>query len=359
MALSAERFARLQRSLDLALNQEWPKIGAAARRLSSLKPTPIAANKSSRHIPVIATVATDGGENTLSLEPMRLQVLRVADSLGHIYFEEFIAESLEPEEILRYFFKSDERLQRFMNDLDLDWTELLPRSDLQRGHLLSMMRELMEWAALVKLASQPGPKLLIRDGLLRSILLSDAIFKNLRAKFEKLTRSHGHLLVGVAKHSRVINYLSVAFNLTETFASEAPAHLPIPAELEIEASPSQYRWIGNRAMGALRVARLDFGEGTPLMPIDVADWQEARASEAMELLHESARGSFPIRGYPQPLIQAHEHAKLGGLEVEMLESLLLERIRERDPSAAAVAQELRLLGQQLSRARSAVEQNEV
>ena len=104
---------------------------------------------------VVATVATDGGENRLSLEPIQLQVVRVADSLGEIYFEDFIAQSLKPEEILRFFFQSNERLQRFSSYLKLDWSQLLPRSDFQRSQLLSMLRELMEWAALLK-ARQPA-----------------------------------------------------------------------------------------------------------------------------------------------------------------------------------------------------------
>jgi len=316
MAFTADRFERLGRSLDLALNQEWPKLGATARRVAVLKPIPIVTNKERPEVLAIATVATDGGENRLSLEPMHMQVVRVADSLGEIYFEEFIPQSLEPEEILRNFFKSDERLQRFMSYLELEWEELLPRTDLQRSHLLSMMRELMEWAALLKLASQPGAKLLIRDGLLRSILLSDTVFARLREKFEKLTAKNGHLLVGVAKRSRVITYLAVGLGLAEIFSSDSPAYLRIPSELEREAAPAQYRWIGNRAMGRLNVARLDFGEGAPLMPVDVADWQEMRTAEAMELLHECSRASFPMRGYPQPLIQAHEFARLGGLELK-------------------------------------------
>ena len=38
----------------------------------------------------------------------------------------------------------------------------MPGSDFQRSQLLSMLRELMEWAALLKLASQPPVKLLNR-----------------------------------------------------------------------------------------------------------------------------------------------------------------------------------------------------
>jgi len=348
MHFTTDRLKGLQRRLTVALNQEWPQLSATQKRLARLRPTPIAIRAAPpSRLSVVATVATDGGENKLSLEPMQLQVVRVADSLGEIYFEDFVAQSLTPEEILRFFFQSNELLQRFIKYLELDWSQLLPRLDFQRSQLLSMLRELMEWAALLKLASQPPVRLLIRDGLLRSVLLTDAVFQRLREKFEKLTTKHGHLLVGVAKRSRVLSYLSVALGLSESFSNGDPAYLPVPAELEREAAPVQYRWIGSRAMGLLHIARLDRGEGVPLMPVDIADWQEDRVGEAMSLLADSAHASFPLRGYPQALVQAHEHAHMGGLEIEMLESLLLQQVAERDSAVARTARQLRLLGRQL------------
>jgi len=83
------------------------------------------------------------------------------------------------------------------------------------------------------------------------------------------------------------------------------------------------------------------------MPVDIADWQEDRVGEAMSLLADSAHASFPLWGYPQALVQAHEHAHLGGLEIEMLESLLLQQVAERDSAVARTARQLRLLGRQL------------
>ncbi|HXJ60120.1 MAG TPA: DNA double-strand break repair nuclease NurA [Verrucomicrobiae bacterium] len=349
MHVTTERLERLQRSLELALNQEWPQLSATQKRLAKLRPTAIPTRPANaKPLTVVATVATDGGENKLSLEPIQLQVIRVADSRGEVYFEDFVAQSLMPEEILRFFFQSNQRLQRFLTYLQLDWNQLMPGSDFQRSQLLSMLRELMEWAALLKLASQPPVKLLIRDGLLRSVLLTDAVFQRLREKFEALTAKHGHLLVGVAKRSRVLSYLSVALGLNESFKDGEPAYLFVPAELEREAAPAQYRWIGSRAMGSLHIARLDRGEGVPLMPVDIASWQQARVDEAMSLLQESAHASFPVRGYPHALVEAHKHARMGGLEIEMLESLLLQKVSERDPAVAHTARHLMLLGKQLA-----------
>jgi hypothetical protein len=348
MGLTSARLERLHRSLELALNQEWPQLDKMHRRLAPLQPVTIQPlSAGARTISVVATVATDGGESRLSLDPIRVQVLRVADSDGEVYFEDFIPLSLAPEEILRFYFKSEPRLQRFLDYLGCDWEALLPHSEFQRSNLLAMLRELMEWAAILKLTSQPPAKLVIRDGLLRSVLLTDAVFQRLRERLETLTAKHGHLLVGVAKRSRVINYLAVALGLTESFAGGEPSYLAVPAELEREAAPAQYRWIGDRAMGQLHMARLDRGEAVPLFPVDVAVWQTERSAETMTLLHESARASFPMRGYPHALIRAHEHAHLGGIEIEFLERMLLDEIAARDPATAQQARRLRLLGRQL------------
>src|SRR6266567_5008009 len=130
MRLTANRLERLQRSLELDLDHEWPRLSAATKHLATLNPKPIPIRPAQAiALPVVATVATDGGENRLTLEPMQLQIVRVADSLGEIYFEDFIAQSLTPEEILMFFFQSNQRLQRFLAYLQLDWNELLPRSD--------------------------------------------------------------------------------------------------------------------------------------------------------------------------------------------------------------------------------------
>jgi len=81
MRLTAHRLDRLKRSLELALNQEWPRLSAATNHLAALHPTPIAIRPAQAStLPVVAGVATDGGENRLSLEPMQLQIVRVADS---------------------------------------------------------------------------------------------------------------------------------------------------------------------------------------------------------------------------------------------------------------------------------------
>src|SRR5436189_3578320 len=154
MHVTTERLERLQRSLELALNQEWPQLSATQKRLAKLRPTAIPTRPANaKPLTVVATVATDGGENKLSLEPIQLQVIRVADSRGEVYFEDFVAQSLKPEEILRFFFQSNQRLQRFLTYLQLDWNQLTHGSVFQRSQLPSTPPERLEGWALMEPAS--------------------------------------------------------------------------------------------------------------------------------------------------------------------------------------------------------------
>ena len=347
MQLSEQRIEKFRRSIELALNREWPELSKAKQQVAALGPRLINLD-ADKELQVIATVATDGGESRLVLDPIRMHIVRIADSSGNILCEDFVPLSLNPEELLRFFFRSNETLQRFLNFLNLSWEDLLPSDTARSPNLLQMLRELMEWAALMRLAFGPKPKLLVRDGLLRSVLLPDAVFGAIQVRFKELTNQRGHLLAGVSKRSQIVNYLSTGLALDERFQRKQPFYVQIPVELERATAPPRYTWGSGRAMGHLFLARLDHGENVPLMPVDVARWQADRAEEAMMLLAQDSKGSFPVRGYPQALIAADRHARIGGLEVELLERLVLGELAERDPTVARQAQEQMLLGKRLS-----------
>jgi hypothetical protein len=71
MPLTNQKIEQFRRSVQLALNQEWPELAKISQRLASVEPKPI--NRDAPpNLPVIATVATDGGENRVVLDPIRL-----------------------------------------------------------------------------------------------------------------------------------------------------------------------------------------------------------------------------------------------------------------------------------------------
>ena len=103
MPLTNQKIEQFRRSVQLALNQEWPELAKIRQRLASVVPRPINCD-APPGLPVIGTVATNGGENRVVLDPIRLHVIRVACSTGEIFCEDFVPLSLTAEEILRFFF---------------------------------------------------------------------------------------------------------------------------------------------------------------------------------------------------------------------------------------------------------------
>ncbi len=343
---AGDRYEGWRRALRVALNQEWPQLARLRRRWRRLDSRPIPPRAAGPAPAVVATVAADGGENRLILDPMRIQVVRVADSEGVVYFEECIPHSLEAPDVLRFFFQSNARVQRLVAYLDLTWKDLLPQNEYQTAHLLAMLREFLEWAAILRLACGRGPRLILRDGLLRSVLLPTPVFEAFRRRLEEAVRKNRHRLAGVAKRSSVIGYLSMAFALEESFPKSEPRYARIPPDVERAAGPAAYRWGAERAMGELYAARLDVGAESPILPVDIAAVCAAEAPAILRQLADDARGSFPRRGYPMALMLAHERACLSRIETEALQAIFLEEMARLDEDATAAARDALIEGRE-------------
>jgi hypothetical protein len=165
----------------------------------------------------------------------------------------------------------------------------------------------------------------LRDGLLRTKAMNRATVKKLAESLEEACNQNGTLILGVAKRSKVLNYLSLAMSLEGTFQKDYPCFCEVPLELEKEA----YNWArtwqeGDQVFGRMHFVKLVSGRRGLVMPVDVPVWMmnDNRRKEALEYLAATAESSFPVVGYPYPLVRAHDNAVLRGFEVEMFGSLL-------------------------------------
>jgi len=287
----------------------------------------------------VAPVATDGGENNLSLEPMNVEIVRVVDSDGLVHFQGFLPLSGDPEKLGERLFQSVPILGRLTQELGLsDWRELsylyfstqeqpdpeamLAISDTRR--FIKVLRDVLEWAALVELAFQSGRPvfLLIRDGLLRTKFIKKQIFPKLAEVFRRAYDAHKAMIVGVAKRSKALNYLSLALTLEGIFDRRAPCFAEVPPELEREAYTWAHTWMEGQCFGRLHLVKLVEGRDALILPVDVPEWLMPRRKEVFEYLAETAKSSFPVLGYPYPLVRAHENANLSGLEMEIVGDLM-------------------------------------
>jgi len=317
-----------------AVDKEFPKL----QNLRSLSKQLTITELGDRPCYSIAPVATDGGQNNLTFEPLNLEIIRVVDSEGRERLQKIIPVTTDPE-FFKNLFEEIDVLKRFLKRLNIDYPDLsyfLPitngdREKINFRSLIRHLRDILEWAVLLDMAWDPHktPILLLRDGLLRSMSMKDLTIKALAGSFKDAYQDKGTLLAGVAKRAKVLNYYSMALSLENSFNRKYPCYCELHKELEEEAYHRASAWVGRRSFGDLYFAKLTEARGGVILPIEIPYWLKDREKEILEYLVSSSKSSFPIIGYPYPLIKAHENAALTGIEMEYLASLLKNEILQR------------------------------
>ncbi len=285
----------------------------------------------------IAPVATDGGENRLIFEPLNLEILRVVDSEGRERIQKIIPVSTDPD-VFSKMFEEIEVLKRFLKRLDTNYENLsyfLPTKKEEDEYVnvrnvIRNFRDILEWAVLLDIAWEPEktPILLLRDGLLRSISLKDSAMKSLAVSLKQAYQEKGTLLIGVAKRAKVLNYYSIALGLENKFNRSYPCYCELPKDLEEESYRHASSWVRRRSFGDLYFVKFSENREGLILPVEIPSWLRDKRKEILEYAAWTANLSFPVIGYPSPLIKAHENAVLTGIEMEYLASLLKTRILE-------------------------------
>ena len=306
----------------------------------------------------IAPLATDGGENRLTFEPLNLEIIRVVDSEGQDIVQEVIAIS-EDDSVFQEMSERLPVMQKFLKSLGINFKELsyllgskessdIKRVSDNRGRVRAF-RDIVEWAVLLDLASKNWPVdvLLLRDGLLRTKTLKRSTFPKLDAAFYRVFESQATpgrrrvFLLGVAKSSAVLSKLSLAMLLERTFERNFPCYAEVPQELEAKCYNYDRTWLETRydtqnddrelyqSFGRLHLVKLGASPDSPVLPVDVPAWlPNNRKQEVLEYLVNDALDNFPVIGYPNALQRAHDNAVLTGLEMTVLGDLMTDALQD-------------------------------
>lgn len=330
----------LRASLQTAVNHEWPQIDDLLAEADSLEISALGWRTAN----AVAPVASDGGEAGLSFHPMNLEFIRVVDSDGKIHVQEIVGLSngpsalrdvlrREPVAALARLVGVDDPadLSQFLGEMRGDsWPP-----DMEPAHLrniIAHVRDIVEWSVLLKLAWEPTStkRLIIRDGLLRTLALRKEIVQAMSDSFQRAWMENGAMLVAVAKRSQLLNYISLALQLRGTFRKEYPCFAMVPDQLLRKAYRGQ-NWLGGFGFGLLHLAKLTRDPDGLILPVDIPVWLKERRREVVEYLASTAMGSFPQVGYPYPLVQAHELACMSGFDLSVVMDMLMRSIASGRP----------------------------
>lgn len=309
----------------------------------------------------VSFVSADGGDNRLRLNPAAVELVRVVDSRGNQCAMDAVPGTVTLHELEQRAVSGSPDvvmpLERLCTDLGKRLGDLsfiihgLGKSGKTTG-ALRCYRDIVEWAVLYDLVANPslqwgGDTILIRDGLLRTKSFKREVFPLIDQKLREAVAVHARRnvtlsLVGVAKQSAVLGRLAVALELEATFHRPEPCYVPVPEDIEKECYNFDRTWLdtyetsepddeGQRLYQSLgQLFLVKFGDQSldPVWPVDVAVWQAKDAERILGQLTVDAQQGFPIPDYPMTIQRAHDCAKLTGLEVAILDDLLLQGMCE-------------------------------
>jgi len=302
---------------------------------------------------MISLVASDAGNNRLEFNPLMLQVVRVVDSYGAEQFFDVISSSTDTQDLSRRQFDSSggpiTPLGLLMRDLGVSdlssLSPMIPKNPTSSGWTI-VYRDLCEWAVLYDLCNKEfaSDTVILHDGLLRTKIFSKDLFVEMYrliiAAIERtrLDRRRDLFVVGIAKHSEVLERYALAMAMSEVFPSGAAQYAPIPMEMQQKV----YKWAEYLRlptddemdiekpkfnMGEMYFVRFGPQSGDPVWTVDLLHGQKERAQKIFGSLLNDAQLGFPIAYYPQSLQEADAHAQIVDLDLAILQDTMIDAVR--------------------------------
>lgn len=307
----------------------------------------------------ISLVAADGGNNRIEFDPFLVQLIRVVDSSNNEYCLEAVTPTTKVSVLSARQFDAEGapitalgRLMEYLEAKDIvALTQMIRSNDDGRPvspSWVQVYREIVEWAILLSVIREKDfatDTLVVRDGLLRSkVFAGNKFAKYLKGIDEGISNQQQHsrrkiYLASVAKHSQVLTRYRLAMAIEGVMATDYPAYVEIPREIEEKAySWSEYargsdieRADGeaNKFVGG-KMFFVKFGSGPrdPIWPVDILLSQAHEAQMVLGHMLADAIEGFPVAFYPQCLQKAHSNAALVDFDFDVLQDQVFSALRE-------------------------------
>ncbi|OPX65781.1 MAG: hypothetical protein A4E30_00223 [Methanomassiliicoccales archaeon PtaB.Bin215] len=315
----------------------------------------------------VSFVASDGGNNRLVFDPYYFQLVKVTDSYGKVLCLDVVSPTTDTDELSRAQFDRSGHpitaIGKMMVDLGVDppllsnLSYMIPSGKEVRNNpdevnhsWVQTYRDLCEWAVLyerIMFDTFASDTIIVRDGLLRSKVFAKNLFakyrQNIEGKIESIYSEHKRsvYLVGLAKHTKVLDRYRLAIGLENLFPAGEPRFVRIPRELE-RKSYFRSEWasgeetekdgrISRSVAGDMYLVRFGKSNHDPVWAVDILSSQNAKAQEIFGYLMNDAKDGFPVPFYPRSLQRAHEHAEVVDFDMQIFQDQIYNAIRENLP----------------------------
>ena len=307
-----------------------------------------------RNTTSIALVATDGGNNKFKFDPFLIHILRVVDSNNNEIFLNVLVNEINIHDLSNFHLSRNDVLGRLMKELGVDDLSKLSHmlkpnknGKLTRLGWINDYRNIIEWAVLYEMITKKdyiSDTLLIFDGLLRSKSFWPEIFKTIINKIQNAIEEHKKkkrnlYIVGVAKHTQILEQYRLAMYLENILNKNYPAYVEIPYSIEEKVFKYQ-EWrtpndeqINKKQFNEFSAGRMflsKFGKNPfdPIWAVDIFAFQKEEHQKIMGFLLADALNGFPVPYYPLALQEAHKNAALVDFDFDIIQDYIYEAFRD-------------------------------
>ncbi len=278
----------------------------------------------------------DGGKMGIWFDPFELDYVLIADSIGNELMSYLVpkSESLNSQDFL--FLDDLDYIKQFLNLLNIK--SIREASNILNNSIVAM--ELSEYACIFERLTRDRnePIIVMKDGLLRTLALKPEYIKSLTSLIKTFPKAR---LIGVAKGSRLLNLISSALFIEKKIPYGYTGFIEIPWKIEKISNKWKGRGVQDdkksthlfHAFGKLYVAKLSKTSNllvTIEIPydfdVDSPIYGKREIYEIIGHLIKDSAGSYPILGYPQTIMRAHEKAVRFGFTASIWQDKIISYI---------------------------------
>jgi len=357
--IESDQFTTLKNQITKVSTEDMAKLGQLRKEVRSLGTVKRIKDFSAT---AISLVASDGGNNRLRFDPFEIHIIRIVDSYGAEACLKVVSRYSDINSLSKEQFNDEGHPITFLGDMMTDLgvhslrelsPMLNPKKDRDGREVLNpswvlVYRDLWEWAVLYdkfKNARFATDTIIVIDGLLRSKVFANTLFIDLINLIQKyISKAYDEqrrklYLVGVAKHSKVLDRYRLAMNLEDILRTPYPAYVYVPSKIEELA----YEWPeytrrpedetegGERAKfvgGHMFLAKFGPRPSDPIWPVDILLGQEKDVENIMGYLKNDAMEGFPVPYYPRCIQKAHDYAAIVGLDSDIFQTEIIKALME-------------------------------
>lgn len=323
-------------NLESTLENQLEKLEKLRTQVRSLRFIPV---EGAGYYSPIAFKSFDGGLFKINYAPLEIDIIEVADSNGRTKMKFVVPIG---DDLVATDFESIEAIPIMRKFLDLlNVNSLSEASEILKDP--GTLMELAEFACIFdRITSDFEEDLLImKDGYLRTKKIKAELLNKLKRIIKE--RKKSIKLVGVTKSSKIVSMLSTALFIERKIPLNQTGYIKVPLKIELQA----YKWSGkgkitehtkrlDYAFGSLYICKLS-KRSNMLLTVEIPEeYSTEEVTEIISYLIKDSKYSYPILGYPQTIMRAHEAAVRIGIPASITKDLILEQVKElADPTINA------------------------